>query len=349
MIICAVMRDESRQNAPDARNVRYVKIKSERNRTIILDDMEIPALRSRLVLPSDVGLGGIPLDSVINGDMMSVIDRLPDAFADLIIVDPPYNLTKVFNTSKFSARSESEYNDYLASWMPKVCAKLKRNGSLYMCCDWKCSSSVQRVLSGELVVLNRITWQREKGRGASGNWKNSMEDIWFAVRDPDDYHFDVESVKMKRRVVAPYTKDGAPKGWNAEPDGNYRITFPSNFWDDITIPFWSMPENTEHPTQKPEKLYAKLVLASSRPGDIVFDPFSGSGTACVVAKKLGRHYCGIEIDEKYCLLAEKRLSLADGDKSIQGFEDGFFWERNSKPSAARSASSEKKGYVRKFD
>ena len=92
-----------------------------------------------------------------------------------------------------------------------------------------------------------------------------------------------------------------------------------------------MPENTDHPTQKPEKLIAKLVLASSRPGDIVLDPFVGSGTTCVVAKKLGRHYLGIEIDEEYCLWAAKRLTRADKDLEIQGYNGGFFWEQLKTP------------------
>jgi site-specific DNA-methyltransferase (adenine-specific) len=90
-----------------------------------------------------------------------------------------------------------------------------------------------------------------------------------------------------------------------------------------------MPENTDHPTQKPEKLLAKLILASSNPGDVVLDPFLGSGTTSVVAKKLGRQYVGIELDETYCLLAEKRLELADTAPTIQGYEDGVFWERNT--------------------
>ena len=72
-----------------------------------------------------------------------------------------------------------------------------------------------------------------------------------------------------------------------------------------------------------------MILASSDPGDVVFDPFLGSGTTAVVAKKLGRHYCGIEIDEEYCLLAEKRLQLADTEPGIQGFDGSVFWERNS--------------------
>ena len=90
-----------------------------------------------------------------------------------------------------------------------------------------------------------------------------------------------------------------------------------------------MPENTDHPTQKPEKLIAKLLLASCPENGIVLDPFLGSGTTSVVAKKLGRSYIGIEMNEEYCLWAEKRLTLAVEDTSIQGYSGGVFWERNT--------------------
>jgi site-specific DNA-methyltransferase (adenine-specific) len=210
-----------------------------------------------------------------------------------------------------------------------VCGKLKPTGSLYLCGDWKCTAALQKVMSDHLTILNRITWQREKGRGAKANWKNSMEDIWFGVKDPHAYYFNVEAVKLKRRVIAPYRVDGKPKDWDESTDGNFRLTYPSNFWDDISIPFWSMPENTDHPTQKPEKLYAKLILASSKPGDVIFDPFMGSGTAAVTAKKLGRHYLGVELNEEYCLWAAKRLQMAESDSAIQGYSDGVFWERNT--------------------
>ena len=138
-----------------------------------------------------------------------------------------------------------------------------------------------------------------------------------------------KNVKQKRKVIAPYKENGKPKDWTESEDGNFRITYPSNFWDDISIPFWSMPENTDHPTQKSEKLLAKLILASSKPDDLVFDPFVGSGTTCVAAKKLGRRYLGVEIDEEYCLWGAKRLLQAETDSEIQGYSGGYFWERNS--------------------
>ncbi len=305
------------------------KKRAERNRTITLRETEKEILRNRLVTINTTEIHDDFLDRTINADLLAALPLLPDGFADLIIIDPPYNLRKNFNGKVFSARDEASYEEYLMSWFPQVCQKLKPTGSLYMCGDWKCTSALQRAMESELSVLNRITWQREKGRGAKANWKNGMEDIWFGVKDPDNYYFDIEAVKQKRRVIAPYRENGKPKDWEESEDGNFRLTCPSNFWDDISVPFWSMPENTDHPTQKPEKLYAKLILASSRPGDVVFDPFLGSGTASVVAKKLGRHWCGIELNEEYCMLAEKRLELAETDKEIQGYSDGVFWERNS--------------------
>ena len=312
------------------------KIRAERNRTITLTEEEKKRLSKKLIKADasqdKTKKDTLFLDRTINADILAALPLLPDGFADLIIIDPPYNLTKNFNGKIFNARSNESYEEYLESWFPQVCHKLKPNGSLYLCGDWKCTAALQRAMEKELTVINRITWQREKGRGAKANWKNGMEDIWFGVKNPEDYFFDLEAVKIKRRVIAPYReggKGGKPKDWQEGDDGNFRLTCPSNFWDDISVPFWSMPENTDHPTQKPEKLYAKLILASSRPGDVIFDPFLGSGTASVVAKKLGRHWCGIEMNEEYCLLAEKRLELADTDKSIQGYSGGVFWERNT--------------------
>lgn len=306
----------------------HTKERAGRNRTLVVLPEERDTLKG-LVKEMHTFDATRWENTIVNADLLEIIDLIPDGIADLIIIDPPYNLSKDFNGWSFSAISSKKYAEYLRTWFHKVCDKLKPGGSLYMCGDWKCTSALQTVVEERLTVLNRITWQREKGRGAKSNWKNSMEDIWFAVKDPNNYYFDVESVKMKRRVRAPYKVDGEPKDWEPTQAGNYRITYPSNFWDDISIPFWSMPENTDHPTQKPEKLFAKLILASSRKGDVVFDPFMGSGTAPVVAKKLGRKYLGIEANMEYCLWAAKRLLMADEHTDIQGFSDGVFWERNS--------------------
>lgn len=305
------------------------KQRAGRNRTMTLSEAEKDELRKDLSFLSEKSAVDGAVDKTFNQDLFEALEYLPKHFVDLLIIDPPYNLSKNFAGNKFKKTDDVAYIEYVRSWLPKVMELLKPNGSVYICCDWKCTSAIYQVLSECAVVVNRITWQREKGRGAKTNWKNAMEDIWFGVADENNYYFDVEAVKQKRRVVAPYKEDGKPKDWEETNEGKFRLTYPSNFWDDISIPYWSMPENTDHPTQKPEKLIAKLILASCPVDGIVFDPFLGSGTTSVVAKKLGRHYCGVEICEEYALLAAKRLRKAESDRNIQGYNDGVFWERNT--------------------
>lgn len=307
------------------------KQRSNRNKTITVTPEEAGELDRSLLTAEDLRLGNEWCDRVLHGDIMEMLTLLPDHFADLIIIDPPYNLPRRFGSTRYNSVPEADYEDYLRSWLPAVCRKLKADGSLYLCGDWHCTAAMQRILQENLFVMNRITWQRDKGRGAVANWKNSMEDIWFAVRNPQDYYFNLDAVKVRRRVIAPYQLDGKPRDWSRTTKGKYRDTCPGNLWDDISIPFWSMPENTEHPTQKPEKLYAKLIMASSEEGDVVFDPFLGSGTSAVVAKKLNRHFVGCEIEHEYCLVSAKRLRMADSNNAIQGYLDGVFWERNSIP------------------
>lgn len=300
-----------------------------RNKTIKITNEEIIKFSKRLViLNKKVGIKKLT-NRTINQDVFSAIDFLPDNFVDLLFIDPPYNMNKTFGVAKFKESSIEEYTEWLDSLISKLERTLKETASIYVCGDWKSSTSIHLVLSKYFNVRNRITWEREKGRGAKSNWKSNSEDIWFCTKS-NDYYFDSESVKLKRKVIAPYrNSEGLPKDWEETSKGSFRLTFPSNLWNDISIPFWSMPENTDHPTQKPEKLLAKLILASSKKGDIVFDPFLGSGTTSVVAKKLGRKYLGIELDEKFACIAEKRLELAEDERTIQGYKDGVFWERNS--------------------
>lgn len=305
--------------------------RSPRNKTIDFElDSDEGRRYSSMSLPSDRvtdSIDGI-LDRVICGDSFEAMARMPGGFADLLIVDPPYNLTKDFHGSRFDARSAEEYREFTERWLDAALPLVKKNGSVYVCCDWYSGMVIGELIERKLTLRGRITWQREKGRGAEKNWKNGLEDIWFATVS-DDYTFNLDAVKQRRRVIAPYKANGAPKDWQETKDGKFRDTCPSNFWDDISIPYWSMAENTAHPTQKPEKLLAKLILASSDVGGTVLDPFGGSGSTAVCAKKLGRHFVTVEQNPLYCAWAEKRLEDADTDRSIQGYSDGVFWERNT--------------------
>jgi len=300
------------------------------NRTLTLSDEDLARYQPALAKLNSPATVDDLRDKLVCQDVFAALRNIPDQCVDLMFADPPYNLNKSFNDRKFRKTSIDEYAEWLDSWLAKTVPVLKPTASVYICGDWRCSAAIHRVGEKYFIPQNRITWEREKGRGAKSNWKNCSEDIWFFTVS-DDYYFDVEAVMLKRQVIAPYTdRNGAPKDWTESENGRFRLTHPSNLWTDLTVPYWSMPENTDHPTQKPEKLLAKVILASSREGDLVFDPFNGSGTTTVVAKKLGRHYLGVEIDQTYCCLAAKRLELASQNRSIQGYADRVFWERNTR-------------------
>jgi site-specific DNA-methyltransferase (adenine-specific) len=307
------------------------KITAPQNRTLTLTETEQLQYRSRLLrVESPTSVQAI-LNRTLCQDLFEVLKNLPEGFVDLLFVDPPYNLNKTFNQRLVRRRTVQEYTDWVDCWLSQLVRLLKPNASVYLCGDWRSSYALSAIAEKYFVIRNRITWEREKGRGAKANWKNCAEDIWFCTVS-QNYYFNAEAVQLKRQVRAPYTDaNGNPKDWKSTASGNFRLTAASNLWTDLTIPFWSMPENTSHPTQKPEKLLAKIILASSPLGAVVFDPFLGSGTTSVVAKKLDRQFVGIEIDEYYACLAEKRLHLAETDRQIQGYQDFVFWERNSLP------------------
>lgn len=303
--------------------------KKTRNKTIILSShQENNYVKRALKFPLQSSNTNFN-NQIIWHDTLIALAHLPDSFVDLMIVDPPYNLTKNFGKTTFKQTDLHTYQQWLDEWLAQTVRILKPNASIYICSDWQTSIAIPAVADKYFILRNRITWERDKGRAANNNWKNCLEDIWFYTKG-EQYTFNLGAVKMQRKVLAPYRdKEGAPKDWLEKNGQKIRLTAPSNIWTDITIPFWSMAENTEHPTQKPEKLIAKLILASSNVGDMVFDPFLGSGTTAVTAYKLGRRYLGIERERKYVALALKRLELASENKQIQGYKDGVFKSRNS--------------------
>lgn len=241
------------------------------------------------------------------GEALQALKRIEDQSIQAVFADPPY-----FGKQKAFGRTVpnvwEEYSIWTLEWLKEAYRVTKDTGSLYVCCDWSYSGKIQDLIEkAGFITINRITWKRDKGRGALKNWKNNMEDIWFAVKDEEKYHFDVTKVKVKKKVIAPYRDDkGRPKDWLEEDGQKYRLTYPSNIWLDITVPFWSMAENTPHPTQKPEKLVDRCLRPVLEAGEIVLDPFLGSGTTAIIADRLGAECIGVEIDPDYVRLAMKR-------------------------------------------
>ena len=218
------------------------------------------------------------------------LSELAGTTAALVFADPPYG------------------DDNPWGWVPLAREVLADNGSLYVCCQWPNSHQYAQALKDcDFKVQNRITWKRTKGRGAKRNFKSVSEDIWFATKG-NNYTFHVERVMDKKFVKATYKNtDGTPRGWERDEKGRaFRWTHPGNVWE-YTVPFWNMPEYRKHPHQKPEALVERIVLASSEVGDLVVDPFVGSGTTAAVCKRLGRDFVGFEVDSKWVKVARERV------------------------------------------
>ena len=111
-------------------NLMKEKERAANNRTLTLEPEEIEGLKNRLLTESNISAETDIVNRTLNGDILKMLEFVPEGFADLIIIDPPYNLSKNFNGMKFASRSQEGYDEYLATWFPAVCKKLKSNGSL---------------------------------------------------------------------------------------------------------------------------------------------------------------------------------------------------------------------------
>ncbi len=228
------------------------KVRAPKNRTLTLDENDHTRLRRYIMTTKPALRTETPLTGIAYGDYSEWVRVLPLAHVDFLFLDPPYNLDKSFNGNRFSRRKVIDYTAWLDEIIRTLKPLLKSTASIYICGDWRSSAPIHDVLQKYFTVRNRITWEREKGRGSKKNWKNNSEDIWYCTNS-DKPVFKSKSVLLKRRVLAPYRmKNGLPKDWIETDKGAFRLTYPSNIWTDISVPFWSMSENTVHPTQKPE-------------------------------------------------------------------------------------------------
>lgn len=262
------------------------------------------------------------------------INYIKDNSVDLFFCDPPYFISgsKSKNIDLAEGdrydwdkqwKTKEEYYSWTKDWLELAYKQLKNTGSIYVCTVWQHSGEIQKILEEVgFTILNRITWKRDKGRGANSNYKSMHEDIWFAVKNEKKYKFYANSIKIEKEVIAPYRdENGDAKDWIEKDGKKIRMTYESNLWTDLTIPFWSMyevksyaktkktPNNTlrKHNTQKPKKLVKRCILASSDEGDLVVDYFSGSGTTAIAAKELNRNWIVFDINENCIKMLEERL------------------------------------------
>lgn len=247
--------------------------------------------------------------AIIWGDAVEALTtEIPDRSVDLIFADPPYNIGKNFNGRKDRWPSDEAYLSWCYQWLELCIAKLKPTGSLYVMTATQNMPSFDLFLRQRLTILSRIVWAYDSSGVQARNYFGSLyEPILYCVVDKDHYTFNADDILVEARTGATrklidYRKP-VPTVYNSK-------KVPGNVWN-IPRVRYRMDEYEKHPTQKPTALLDRIVRASSNPGDLVLDPFSGTFTTSSVAKALGRESIGIEVEEEYVKIGLRRLAIQE--------------------------------------
>jgi len=249
---------------------------------------------------------------IINGDSVKVLrEFVDDNSVDLIFIDPPYNIGKNFNGYKDKWDKDEDYLEWCYEWLQLCINKLKKNGSLYVMTSTQFMPYYDIFLRDKINILSRIVWYYDSSGVQAKNYYGSLyEPILFCVKDIDNYTFNANDILVEaktgaKRKLIDYRKN-PPQIYNSE-------KVPGNVWEFPRVRY-RMEEYENHPTQKPIALLERIIQASSNPGDIILDPFSGTFTTAFVAQKLHRKSISIELQEDYIKIGLRRLGLSDSYK-----------------------------------
>jgi len=293
------------------------------------------------------------------GDNLDILrEKFPDESIDLVYLDPPFftqtDWTKNRNTFGDKWKDMNEYINFMSLRLKELHRVLKPTGTIYLHCDWHASHYLKIEMDkifGYNKFRNEIIWHYTKMNNSTKSWISNSDSVFFYTKS-DEYTFNIQysdegsalyerfsdlidednklrwlKVKtMKQQLLNSYVSSAKKRKGKELEDDDVIIDFKNkgkkkydNVWH-IPLLKGNSDEYLGYPTQKPEEILIKIISASSNPGDIVLDPFCGSGTTCVVAKKLGRNYIGIDSSQDAINLAEKRLKNTESkQKSL--FED----------------------------
>lgn len=243
-----------------------------------------------------------------NGDCLKVLSTIRNESIDLIFADPPYNLGKDFGNGSDKWNSFDDYFNWSKCWIDECVRILKKDGTLYIMNSTQNMPHIDLYISRKMKVLNRIIWHYDSsGVQAKRKFGSLYEPILMAIKDENNYTFNSQDIQIEaktgaERQLIDYRKK-TPTPYNTKKT-------PGNVWYFPRVRF-RMSEYEDHPTQKPEKLLERIILASSNPSAVVLDPFAGTFTTCAVAQKYGRKSIGIEANEEYFKIGLRRLGLTN--------------------------------------
>ncbi|MFA6761181.1 MAG: adenine-specific DNA-methyltransferase [Sulfuricurvum sp.] len=269
------------------------------------------------------------LTKIIHGKTEEALDKqVDDSSVDLIFVDPPYNIGKKFSDFHDKWPSDEEYAEWCYSWIDLCVKKLKPNGSMYLMTSTQAMPYLDLYIRNKMDVLSRIVWSYDSSGVQAKKYYGSLwEPILFCVKNKNDYTFNADDIMIEaktgaKRKLIDY-RGKTPKPYNTK-------KIPGNVWEFNRVRY-RMDEYENHPSQKPEALLERIIIASSNEGDTILDPFSGTFTTCAVAQRLGRKSIGIELQEEYIQIGLRRLNITNEYKGkiLENIEKPYI-RKNSK-------------------
>lgn len=256
---------------------------------------------------------------LILGDSLEVLKKMKSQTVHLIFTDPPYNIGKDFGNNKDCWDSVEAYITWCKAWIDECMRILKDNGTMYFMTATQFMPYLDVYVSEKYHVLSRIVWAYDSSGVQSKKIFGSLyEPILMMNKSPkSSYVFNEQAILVEaktgaKRKLMDYRKT-PPRPYNTK-------KVPGNVWEFPRVRF-KMAEYENHPTQKPEALLERIILASSHEGDIVLDPFSGSFTTATVALKHGRKAIGIELNEEFFKMGIRRTEVSNeykGELLVKG-------------------------------
>jgi site-specific DNA-methyltransferase (adenine-specific) len=245
------------------------------------------------------------LNKIIHGDCLEILSKVTEPFADLIFADPPFNIGYKYDKYKDEVKKE-KYIAWTKDWMT-VCKKvLKPHGSFYIAIGDEYAADIKLIATDELglCMRNWIIWHYSFGQQMKNKFARSHTHIFYFVKGKDRNNFKFNSDAV--RIISDRQKIYRDR--RANPQGK----MPDDVWDEYPRICGTFEERTDFPCQMPESLLARIIRVSTDEGDWVLDPFSGSGTTAVAARKLNRKYTGIEISARYVKESKIRIEKTTG-------------------------------------
>ncbi|NPV87162.1 MAG: site-specific DNA-methyltransferase [Anaerolineae bacterium] len=257
------------------------------------------------------------LDSIINGDCLDILARIEDNSVDVCFADPPFNLEKKYTTYN-DQKPVEEYLNWCRQWLRELVRITKPSGSIFV-------HNIPKWLTYYASILNEIAHFRHwiawdaMSNPLGKTLLPAHYGILFYTKELKGYKFyEVRAPHKRCRVCNSYLKDYGGKKDQMHPFG----ALVSDVWTDIHRIRHNVRRD-EHPCQLPVPLLERIVLMSTDPGDIILDPFLGTGTTAIAAKALGRHFVGIDLDAEYVKMATEKLQNVH-ETTYQGFYVSYF-------------------------